>query len=151
MIFTNKKQIKDKLDDIAKKSLEQVAIKVREAWMGYIDTEFYRKYAPKEYQRTDQMYNSICKIVSTNIYETPKGWGIDIFMDESMITNRTGNHYNIPIQDVFTMSAEGWHGNTRTEGRFFEAILNDLENGKIRNEFEKILKNMGLKLTVSRK
>ena len=149
-----KKQVQDKLDRILKQSLEEIAIVVRDTWMGYIQTEFYDQYIPKRYVRTDQLLNSIREIVSTDIYPTSNGWGITVAMDESTAKWGYGKYSSedpgmISPMDIWADAAEGKRGSAeQTDGRFFEAILNDLHNGKIKGEFEKILRGKGLKLTI---
>lgn len=145
MSIKTKQGLQSKLDEIAREALEKLAHEVKAAWRNYIQTKYYDQYEPSRYKRTWQLLNSLAV---TKVYKSQGRWVIDVFMDDSDVFYKSGDYYT--TEEIWEMAADGIHGRpeiTQTEGRFYEAILNDLKTGVFHREFEKILKGMGLKIT----
>lgn len=141
MPITTYAQIQKKLDDIARQSLEKIALEVQALWENYIQTRFYDMYNPQIYKRSYDLLNSI---LVSNIYKSGTQWAISIFMDDSK-----ANYLDDTPEDVWLLASDGFHGNKsiRTEGRFYDELIADLRSGTFYNEFSRILQtDMGLKI-----
>ena len=93
-------------------AVRNVAMKVRDQLIHYIDKDFYDQYKPKQYERTYRFLNSVAEDITRNAAR--------VFLDLDY------KYDDVTAQEQAEGAAEGWHGtHIHVEGFYF---WQDFEN-----------------------
>ena len=112
--------------------LEQEAKKIKDLIKMYINDRFYGLFTPEQYIRTEQLLNSVTcsEVEKIGQYK----YRVVIYLNEDGVIYKDSD-----ADYVWKLASLGYHGihteSFRTEGKFWEETLNDLNNCKTVNIF----------------
>lgn len=117
--------LKNDLDEITKKVLENVAEEIRLKMEELILTQFYSEYRPQYYERTGGLLDSV-RNTKSKVYKTKDGYKVHIkLFDTDQIDQRFAEkpYFN----SYLDFSGHATYGGKR----YTDWVVNWVENGKI--------------------
>ena len=140
--YNNISQVRKAAEGIISIALQNVVLVMAESLTGYIQSEFYNKYTPKWYVRSERFLDSVETMVEKCYAEVFLG------LDYSYKTiTDDGSSVDVPAIEVAENANLGIHGvyyQVRREGSFWLEFTKEWTQDRIADEIIKQCKALGL-------
>ena len=134
MLIKNKSQLQNVLNQRINIAVKQTMEYFEMRLSDFLDRGYYQMYDPVQYERTDQLLNSVtANLINGNTAE--------IYLDLNY------NYKYVSAEYVANLAAQGYHGNKsiQTDGRFWESFK-EIYYEQLIPKLKENLRNQGLNI-----